>query len=198
MLNLIFQSVLTIVIPGIILAIIERKINKKGPNLLYYVSAATWFTNIAPQQAGGQAQNLHIITIAIRNSGTQVAKKIDISHFLLPLHFQVVPYLVSDTVPPNSTSPKVIKLNSLNPGEIVWISYVFNQIVNPDTFIEYVRSEEVRGTRSNMILNPVLSPNFLRFLWVLLILGIIFIGVLIWWLYPPLIQCIKWIISFPR
>lgn len=196
MINNIIQIILSVVVPGLILAFIQRRINQRGPRLVYYVSAATWFTDIFPQQQGSN-RDLHVITIAIRNNGNQVARNIDISHFRWPMHFQVVPF-VAHQVLPDLTNPRVIRLISLNPGETIWISYLFAQIINPDNFIEYVRSEEVMANRTFMILNPIFPQRVIKLLWLLIILGLIFVGVIIWWFYPPFVSAVSWIIKFPR
>ena len=116
------QILLSVVIPGLILAFVQKRLNARGPRLLYFVSAATWFTNIQPQQQGGQQQSLHVVTIAIRNNGNQVARRIDISHFQWPVHFQIVPFASHQVINDTAGRPKVIRLDSLNPGETVWIS----------------------------------------------------------------------------
>jgi hypothetical protein len=61
-----------------------------------------------------------------------------------------------------------------------------------------VRSEEMVASRTNMILNPIFPPRLAKFLGILLIFGLVFIGISIWWLYPPITQCVNWIIKFPR
>lgn len=194
----IIQILLSVIIPGLILAFVNNRLNSRGPRLLYYVSAATWFTNIQAQQQGGPQQQLHIVTIAIRNNGNAVARRIDISHFQWPLHFQIVPFISSQIINDSSGQPRVIRLDSLNPGEIVWISYVFNRIIDTNAFIEYIRSEEVMGSQTRMLLNPIVSPRLAILLTVLLLLGIIFIGIIVWWLYPPIVNGIQWFIKFPR
>lgn len=198
MVNTVFQILLSVMIPGIILALIQQKLANRGPRLLYYVSAATWFTNIQPQQQGGPQQSLHVVTIAIRNNGNQVARRIDISHFQWPMHFQIVPFIAHQVINDPSGRPRVIRLDSLNPGETVWISYVFNSIIDTNTFIEYVRSEEVIGTQTRMLLNPIMSPRLAKFLVGLVFCGIIFIGIAIWWLYPPIAGGLRLLIKFPR
>lgn len=196
MLSNIIQIILSVIIPGLILAFIQRRIDRKGPRLVYYVSAATWFTDIFPQQQAPR-RDLHVITIAIRNNGNQVARNIDISHFRWPMHFQVVPF-ITHQIMPDPTNPRVIRLISLNPGETIWISYLFDQIINPDNFIEYVRSEEVMANRTYMILNPIFPTRLIKLLWALIMLGLIFVGITIWWLYPPISHTIIWLVSFPR
>lgn len=199
MISTIIQTILSVIIPGLILAYLTKRLNQQGPKLVYYVSAATWFTNIFPQPQT-PPRNLHVITIAIRNNGNQVAKNVDISHLWPSLHFQVVPFIQHEIVknPSGANIPWVLRLASLNPGETTWISYLFDGIVNQETFIEYVRSEEVLANRTNMILNPIFPASLNKFLAVLLILGIIFIGFIIWWAYPPLAHTVQWLISYPR
>lgn len=198
MLNTIIQVVISVLVPGIILALLSKKLSHKGPKLVYYVSAASWFTNIQPAQSGGPQQQLHVVTIAIRNNGNEVAKSVDISHFRWPTHFQIVPFISHHIVNDPSGQQRVIRLDSLNPGETVWISYVFNYIVDTNAYIEYVRSEEVNGSQTRMLLNPIVSPRLAKVLFVLLVFGLIFIGLAIWWLYPPITSCIQWLLRFPR
>lgn len=198
MFNTIIQVIVSVLIPGLVLAFVSKKLSQKGPRLVYYVSAATWFTNIQPQQAGGSPQALHIVTIAIRNNGNQVARMIDISHFHWPMHFQIVPFISHQIINDPASRPRVIRLDSLNPGEIVWISYVFNYLIDTNAFIEYVRSEEVMGNQTRMLLNPIVPPRLAKLLAILLLFGLIFIGVAIWWLYPPVVSCIQWLLKFPR
>jgi hypothetical protein len=198
MVNTIIQAVVSVLVPGIILALLTKKLSQKGPKLVYYVSAATWFTNIQPAQPNGQQQQLHVVTIAIRNNGNEVAKSVDISHFRWPMHFQIVPFISNHIINDSSGQPRVIRLDSLNPGETVWISYVFNSLVDTDVFIEYVRSEEVKGSQTRMLLNPMFSPRLAKILVVLFIFGLIFIGLAIWWLYPPIASGIQWLLKFPR
>ena len=50
MINTIIQVLVSVIIPGLILAFVSKRLNRTGPRLLYYVSAATWFTNMQPQQ----------------------------------------------------------------------------------------------------------------------------------------------------
>lgn len=198
MLNTIIQVVISVLVPGIILALLSKRLSQKGPKLVYYISAATWFSNIQPAQPGGQQQQLHVVTIAIRNNGNAVAKKIDISHFQWPFHFQIVPFISNSVINDSSNRPRVIRLDSLNPSETVWISYVFNFIVDTNAFIEYVRSEEVNGSQTRVLLNPIVSPRLVKVLLVLLVFGLIFIGLAIWWLYLPISSCIQWLLKFPR
>ena len=196
--NSIVQILLSVIIPGLILAFVNKRLTNRGPRLVYYVSAATWFTNIQPQQQGGPQQNLHVVTIAIRNNGNAVAKRIDISHFQWPVHFQIVPFISHQVMNDPNNRPRVIRLDSLNPGETVWISYVFGALIDTNAFIEYVRSEEVMGTQTRMLLNPMVSPRLAKLLGLLILCGLIFIGIATWWLYPPIIEGIRALIRFPR
>jgi len=198
MISSVIQVLLSVIIPGLILAFVQKRLNARGPRLLYFVSAATWFTNIPLQQQGGQQQSLHVITIAIRNNGNQVARRIDISHFQWPLHFQIVPFISHQVINDPSGRPRVIRLDSLNHSETVWISYVFGILIDTNAFIEYVRSEEVLGSQTRMLLNPIVSPRLAKFLGILVLCGLIFIGIAIWWLYPPIMDGIRWLIKFPR
>jgi hypothetical protein len=196
MINSIFQVLLSVIIPGLILVLIEKRINRRGPRLVYYVSAATWFTNLFPEP-NTPRKDLHVVTIAIRNNGNEVARNIDISHFRWPLYFQIVPF-IPQAVLPDAANPRIIRLTSLNPNETIWISYLFDSLIDTNSFIEYVRSEEMVASRTNMILNPIFPPRLAKFLGILLIFGLVFIGISIWWLYPPITQCVNWIIKFPR
>lgn len=196
MINNILQILLSVIIPGLILVLIEKRINRRGPRLVYYVSAATWFTNLFPQP-NTPPRDLHAVTIAIRNNGNEVARNVDISHFRWPWHFQIVPFITHEILP-DVTNPRIIRLASLNPNEIIWISYLFSTLIDTKSFIEYVRSEEMVASRTDMILNPIFPPRLAKSLGILLIFGLIFIGIAIWWIYPPATQCIKWIIKFPR
>ncbi len=196
--NSIIQILLSVVIPGLILGYVNKCLNSRGPRLLYFVSAATWFTNIQSQQQGGPQQNLHVVTIAIRNNGNAVARRIDISHFQWPVYFQIVPFISHQVINDQNNRPRVIRLDSLNPGETVWISYVFGVLIDTNAFIEYVRSEEVAGSQTRMLLNPVVSPRLVKVLGVLILCGLIFIGTAIWWLYPPAMEGVRELIKFPR
>jgi len=205
MIDQIIQVILTVLIPGIILAYLKQKMDIHGPKLVYYINAANWFTGIdtrpLEQQRANQALpplNIHAITIAIKNNGNQVAKNVDISLFQWPNHFQVVPYISYEILPLDQEPKRIIRLKSLNPGETVWVSFLFTSIVNENTFIEYVRSEEVVGMRTNMILNQVFPIHLTWLVAILMILGLVFIGFIIWWFYPPAVFFIKALISFPR
>jgi hypothetical protein len=195
MFYIIMKFLVSALIPGIILAYINKKIGSRGPKLVYYVSAATYFPRIVTPPSA-PPQDMHVITIAIRNNGNVVAKNVDICHLIWPLHFQIAPFIVNQIIP--IENPKIIRISSINPGETVWISYLFDIFVAPDVFIEYVRSEEVMGTRTNMLLNPVVPLNTIKLFNLLLIFGLFFIGVSVWWLYPPISIALQWIINYQR
>jgi hypothetical protein len=196
MIDSVVQILLSVLIPGLILLFIEKRTNQRGPRLVYYISAMTWFTNIFPQPNTPQ-RDLHVVTIAIRNNGNEVARNIDISHFRWPWHFQIVPFM-THSILPDQVKPRIIRISSLNPKETIWISYLFDSLIDINSFIEYVRSEEVIAIRTNMILNQVFSPRITKMLGVLLICGLIFVGIVIWWLYPPVAEGLKLLIKFPR
>jgi hypothetical protein len=91
-----------------------------------------------------------------------------------------------------------IRIPSLAPKETVSISYLFGPVQNWADLLEYVRSEEGVAVRLEMNLNRVF-PKWLN--WMFLIfsfLGLIFLGIIIWWLYPPAVHLLEVLIKYPR
>ena len=193
----VIKILLSVIIPGLILAFINRKLNYRGPRLVYYVSSAANFTNIFPNSPNPLV-NLNVLTITIRNNGNDTARNVDISHVVWPWHFQVIPFIPHTIIQGPDGRPRIIRLANLGPGESVSVAYLYNIVVFPDLMYEYVRSEETIARRIPVILNQVYPLWFTKLLAILLALGLICIGIFIWWLYPPIAHFVKWIINFPR
>lgn len=206
-----WQSVLSVVIPGVILAVIKRQLDWRGPRLVYYISGVlsqripvpAQSAPASPQAVGVQQTqpvSLNAYTLTIRNTGNTPARNIDISHPIWPLHHQVSPLLQYNIVPFEGQGPRLIRIHSLGPKESVSISYVYGaiQATRAEDILEYVRSEDGPAQQIGVILNQVYPKWFHQLVLLLCSLGLIFIGVIIWWLFPPLLQGIQWLVNFPR
>ena len=207
---LVIKSLLTFLIPYIILELIRREINYKGPKLVYYLSQITTHALPAPQQNQAAVDEtstpavvpqtiwINSYVLTIRNNGNVAAHNIEISHPQWPHHFEMRPLVRHETMTGPNGQKRWIHIPSLAPKETVSISYLFGPVQNWADLLEYVRSEEGVATKLEMNLNRVF-PTWLN--WMLLIfsiLGLIFLGVIIWWLYPPVVNLIELLIKYPR
>ena len=206
----VIKGLLAFLIPYIILELIRREINYKGPKLVYYLSQITTHAVPVPQQAQSPSVTgnspapsvqtfwLNSYVLTIRNNGNVAAHEIEISHPQWPHHFEIRPLIRHEIgVRPNGQR-RWIRIPSLAPKETVSISYLFGPVQNWADLLEYVRSEEGIATKLEMNLNRVF-PMWLNWTFLFFsILGLIFLGVIIWWLYPPLTYLLERVIKFPR
>ncbi|MBF0594597.1 MAG: hypothetical protein HQL22_06485 [Candidatus Omnitrophica bacterium] len=204
----IMQWLVSIVIPVIITEFIRRQINHRGPKLIYY-SGEVITHRILPKVNQGdvqQSQNipapqpvwLNSLIITIRNNGNTAAKNVEVSHPQAPEHYQLAPAIQHTVVRSDDGRRMTIQIPSIAPKETVAISYLFGTIANWNDVLEYVRSDEGHAEKINVILNRVFSMWFNIMVLGFCLLGIVFLGVIIWWLYLPAVFGIKWLIHFPR
>lgn len=207
----IIKGLIAFLVPYIILELIRRELNHKGPKLVYYLSQITTHAipNTQSQQAsqgpvpGGAAAPVQTIwlnsyVLTIRNNGNTAAHGIEISHPQWPEHFEIRPLVRHEIVLGPAGQKRWIRIPALAPNETVSISYLFGIVHNWNDLLEYVRSEEGVATKLEMNLNRVfpawVNLSFLIFA----ILGLVFLGVIIWWLYPPLAHFLHVLIKYPR
>lgn len=206
----IIQGLFAFLIPYIILELIRREINYKGPKLVYYLSQITTHAIPAPQPAQPTTEQgmpparpiqtiwLNSYVLTIRNNGNVAAHAIEISHPQWPHHFEIRPLVRHEIVEGPSGQRRWIRIPSLAPKETASISYLFGPVQNWADLLEYVRSEEGVAAKLEMNLNRVF-PVWLNWMFLIFsVLGLIFLGVIIWWLYPPLVHFLEFVIKFPR
>lgn len=194
----IISILVSVLIPGIILAIIQKRINSDGVKLNYYVSNASQF-NIPFTDEGGQQKfnNLYIHTLTFRNNGKLTAHDIDISHFIWPMYHQVSPFVPNEIISdPTTNFKKIIRFKTLGPGEAISISYIYPTPVLPYQCIEYVRSSEGPAALVPMILNRAFPNWFNMVVLILCLLGLVCIGLFVWKFMPIFLYASKWIINF--
>src|SRR3989338_5206699 len=199
-----FQWLFSIVIPDFI----RRKINHRGPKLVYYSSEIITHRIVPtpPAQDGNQQVAaippqplwLNSLVITIRNNGNSSARNIEVSHPQAPQHFQLTPAIQHTVQRSDDGRRMTIRIPSIGPNETIAISYLFGPIANWNDLLEYVRSEDGLAEKINMILNRVFPNWFNIMILGFCLLGLVFLGIIIWWLYPPLVQAINWLIHFPR
>ncbi len=206
---IILKSLLAVLAPAIIVELIRREINHQGPKLVYYLSEIT--THAIPQSQLSQTTQsappniaipqtlfLNSYVLTIRNNGNVAAHNIEISHPQWPHHFEIRPFVRHEVVQGPNQQNRWIRIPSLAPKETISISYLFGPVANWANLLEYVRSEEGVASKLDMNLNRIFP---MWFNWMVLgfcFLGLIFLGVIIWWLYPPTIHFIELLIKFPR
>lgn len=194
----IISIIFSVLIPGIILAIIQKKINSDGVKLNYYISSASQFNIPFTDEGGNQKfNNLYIHTLTFRNNGNKTAHNIDISHFIWPLYHQVSPFVPNEIISdPTTNFKKIIRFQTLGPGEAVSISYIYPTPVLPYQCIEYVRSSEGPAALMPVILNRAFPNWFNTVVLILCFLGLVCIGLFVWRFMPILLYVLKWTISF--
>lgn len=205
----ILQWLIPITIPIIITEFIRREINHRGPKLVYYSSEIITHRIMVPPpttQDTQQQQNimpaqpiwLNSLVITIRNNGNSAARNIEVSHPQAPQHFQLTPAIQHTVERSDDGRRMTIRIPSIGPKETVAISYLFGPIANWNDLLEYVRSEDGLAEKINVILNRVF-PNWFNIMVLgFCLLGLVFLGVIIWWLYPPVVYFINWLIHFQR
>jgi hypothetical protein len=194
----IISILFSVLIPGIILAVIQRNINKDGVKLNYYISNASQFNVPFTDEQGNQKfNNFYIHTLTLRNNGNVTANNVDVSHFIWPLYHQVSPFLPNEIIADPATKfNKIIRFQNLGPGESVSISYIYTSPLLPHQCIEYVRSSEGLASLMPVMLNRVFPNWFNRVVLVLCFIGLICIGLIVWKAMPIVIYGIKWAINF--
>ncbi|MDE2231530.1 MAG: hypothetical protein KGJ95_05650, partial [Candidatus Omnitrophica bacterium] len=191
---LIIHWTVTIFIPAIIIELIRREINHRGPKLVYYSSQIITHRIVMPS-AQGAVQNspapqpfwLNSFVLTIRNNGNIAARNVEINHPQAPQHFQLTPNIQHTIQRSEDGRSMTICIPSLGTKEIVSISYLFGPVQNWNDLLEYVRSEDGLAKKINVILNRVFPRWFNIMVLGFCFLGLIFLGVIIWWLYPPLV-----------
>lgn len=201
------KGLISFLIPYVILELIRREINKTGPRLVYYVSQITTHAipsqpqNSTPSGANFPAPQtvwLNSYVLTIQNNGNVASHDIEISHPQWPHHFEIRPAIRHEIVNGPNGIPRWIHIPSIAPKEMVSISYLFGPVQNWADLLEYVRSEEGVATKLEMNLNRVF-PMWVNWLLILFtLLGLVFLGIIIWWLYPPFVHFIQTLASYPR
>ena len=194
----IISILFSVLIPGIILAVIQRKLNKDGVKLNYYISNASQFNIPSNDEQGRQIfNNFYIHTLTLRNNGNATAHNVDVSHFIWPLFHQVSPFLPNEIIQdPTTHFNKILRFQNLGPGESVSISYIYTSPLLPHQCIEYVRSSEGLASLMPVMLNRIFPNWFNRVVLVLCFLGLICIGLFVWKTTPVVMYFIKWFINF--
>lgn len=205
---IVIKGLLAFLIPYVILELIRREINHKGPKLVYYLSPITTHAVPSVQTPPSAASNppvpapqtiwLNSYVLTIRNNGNVAAHDIEISHPQWPHHFEIRPLVRHETVPGPNGQRRWIRIPALAPKETVSISYLFGPVQNWGDLLEYVRSEEGVATKLEMNFTRVF-PMWLNWIFLIFsVLGLVFLGVIIWWLYPPLAHFVEILIKYPR
>lgn len=204
----IIQWVVTIIVPVVITELIRREINHRGPKLVYYSSQVITHRLVIPRPPNpdNQQQNLqpaqpiwlNSFVMTLRNNGNSIARNIEISHPQAPQHFQLTPAIQHTVEKADDDRRMTIRIPSIGPKETVAISYLFGPVANWSDLLEYVRSEDGTAKKINVILNRVFPRWFNVMVLGFCLLGLVFLGVIIWWLYPPMAQIMKWLIQYPR
>ena len=205
----ILQWLISIIIPVIITEFIRREINHRGPKLVYYSSEIITHRIMMPRPATGDVQQqsvpstlqpiwLNSVVLTIRNNGNSTAKNIEVSHPQAPEHYQLTPAIQHTIEPSDDSRRMTIRIPSLGSRETVAISYLFGPVANWNDLLEYVRSEDGLAKKINVILNRVFPNSFNVMVLSFCLLGLVFLGVILWWLYPPVVYTINWLIHFPR
>ncbi len=205
---IVVKGLFAVLVPSIIVELIRREINHQGPRLVYYLSEIT--THAIPQNPPPQAIQsssspstpqtifLNSYVLTVRNNGNIAAHNIEISHPQWPHHFEIRPFVRHEVVQGPNGQSRWIQIPSLAPKETISISYLFGPVANWANLLEYVRSEEGVASKLDMNLNRVFPMWFNGMVWGFCFLGLIFLGVIIWWLYPPIVHFIGVLINFPR
>lgn len=205
-LHLILHWVLSFLIPVVIVELIRREINQKGPKLVYY-SSQVISHRIMPRAAANSEQPasapaqpfwLNSLILTITNNGNVVARNVEISHPQAPENFQLTPALEHSIVRSDDSGKMIIKIPSVGPKETVAISYLFGRVSNWNDLLEFIRSEDGVAQRIKMNFNRVFPMWFNWMVLAFCFLGLIFLGVIIWWFYPPVIYIAKWLFNFHR
>jgi len=192
MLEKIISILVSIIIPGIIIGWVKIKLDWKGSRLSYYVSNIADFI-VKSSDPEKQDTKIYTHSINIKNNGNVSAEQVDVSHRLLPLDYHITPCLEHEIL-----NNRVVRFKNISPGEIVTISYLYFSSLTPHQIHEYVRSKDGYARHVGMILNPIYPRWFNILILGFMILGLIFLGMFIWWIMPVIIHGIKYVVNFPR
>lgn len=204
----IFQWIISIFVPALLIELIRRELNQKGPKLVYFVSNIVSH-RVVPRPTQNQQQSsntpiaqpfwLNSLTITLRNNGNVTAKGIEICHPQQPENIQLTPSIEHEILHPNTErNNTIIKIPSIAPGETIDIAYLFWTIADWRNILEYIRSEDGLAKRINVNVLRVFPMWFNYMVLGFCFLGLVCLGLIIWWLYPPVIHCIRWLLQYPR
>ena len=202
----ILQWLVSFLIPAIIVELIRRTINQKGPKLIYYSSGVVSHRIMPrlpqnpeqPAVAPVQPFWLNSVVLTLQNNGNLTAHNIEISHPQAPENVQLSPAIEHSVVYAQDSKRMTIKISSLAPKETVAISYLFGPIANWNDLLEYIRSDDGLAKKMNVNLLRVFPGWFNRLMLGFTFLGLVFLGIIIWWLYPPIVAAIQWLVKYPR
>ena len=154
-----------------------HRITTRNSDLIYYTSQPQWVT-LPPPPGQPAIPPIETFTLFLWNQGKAPAREVHVGHYYLPAN-NVYPDIPRENVD-TPGGGKAIRFPVVPPGTLLNISYLSFGVVPVQNIVSYVGSEDGAAKQIPVMLQRIWGPWVLRFVEVLMLLGL-WVGINAFW-----------------